>query len=426
LRQFSHMKRVMTGRMTAILDIDQLLRAAADLPRLACFDSPDGATLITWSTDCSPIDCNWDRQLRPSVPPECGVRFEGGYVGWLAYEAGAQAEQMPTPRGPRPAPDSCMWRVDGALILAPDTGCWASHGTTDFLDQAAILVERARHLPVGQVRPAKRRKWSPAEARPLAHAYTRGVAEILEAIAVGEVYQVNLAWEHTGIAVDDALGVWLAIRHSNPAQYGAYIRCDGTEVVSNSPELFLQVESRTGRVLSRPIKGTASMDEGAREALERSPKERAELTMIVDLVRNDLGRVAQAGTVRTTPREIRRCGDLWHAEQTISATLRTGCHAVDALKASFPPGSVTGAPKVKAMEVIRRLEPGPRGIYTGAIGWLSDGGDACFSVAIRTATVQNGQARFHVGAGIVADSNPEDEWRETLAKAQALATSLGA
>ena len=148
--------------------------------------------------------------------------------------------------------------------------------------------------------------------------------------------------------------------------------------------------------------------------------------MIVDLVRNDLGRVAQAGTVHAQPRDIRKCGDLWHAEQAVEAVLRNDADALDALAASFPPGSVTGAPKVKAMEVIHRLEPVPRGIYTGAIGWLSDSGDARLSVAIRTATVQGGRARFHVGAGIVADSQPQREWEETLAKAQALATSLGA
>jgi para-aminobenzoate synthetase component 1 len=252
------------------------------------------------------------------------------------------------------------------------------------------------------------------------------VGTILEAIQQGEVYQVNLAWEHTDVLLDDAAGAWLAIRQSNPAHYGAYLRCGETEIISNSPELFLEVDRASGRFQSRPIKGTAPMVPGARELLESSPKERAELTMIVDLVRNDLGRVAQPGTVQAKARTIRKCGDLWHAEQAVTAKLRPGADALDALAAAFPPGSVTGAPKVKAMEVIHRLEPGPRGVYTGAIGWLSDSGDARFSVAIRTATVREGRARFHVGAGIVADSQPEREWEETLAKAQALAVSLGA
>lgn len=146
--------------------------------------------------------------------------------------------------------------------------------------------------------------------------------------------------------------------------------------------------------------------------------------MIVDLVRNDLGRVARPGTVRTGERTVRRCGDLWHAEQRVSARLRPDRDAVDAFAAAFPPGSVTGAPKVRAMQVIHDLEAGPRGPYTGALGVWFDDGSARTSVLIRAAQLGPEGARYHVGAGIVADSDPDREWRETCAKGSALGAAL--
>jgi len=410
--------------MVTHLDVDQLLRATGEMASVACFDAPDGHTMLTWGNGSPPTVGPWlpaARQALKSAPPG---QFSGGIVGWLGYEAGAEVERMPTPRGPRPVADTNMWRVDGAMHLDPKTRSWSVRGTQRFRAEATRVMARAAASATTDPLPSAKRAWSPDAPR--VHQYTRGVGHILDAIRNGEVYQVNLAWEHTDVPLEDALGAWLAIRRTNPAHYGAYLRVAETEIISNSPELFLEVDRASGRVTSRPIKGTAPLLPGARAALENSAKEKAELTMIVDLVRNDLGRVAEVGSVRATARSIRQCGDLWHAEQTVHATLGPEVDALDAVAAAFPPGSVTGAPKVKAMEVIHRLEPVPRGIYTGAIGWFSDAGDARFSVAIRTATVQGGRARFHVGAGIVADSHPEREWEETLAKAQALAVSLGA
>jgi anthranilate/para-aminobenzoate synthase component I len=268
--------------------------------------------------------------------------------------------------------------------------------------------------------------WRPADHHQLSAHFTRGVRSILQAIHAGDVYQVNLAWEQTGIPIHDGIRTWLQLRKQNPALRGCYLRQGDVEILSNSPELFLHIDGTSRRATSIPIKGTVpcSGGEQAKEYLLDSQKERAELTMIVDLVRNDLGRVATPGSVHTSDRTLRRCGDLWHAEQTVQAQLKPGLDGVDAICAAFPPGSVTGAPKVRAMEVIRNLEVQPRGIYTGAIGWFSDGGSAHFNVAIRTATLHNGVGRFHVGAGIVADSQPDLEWDETLAKARAMAHCL--
>jgi len=409
------------------IDLDRVLRAATEMGALACFDAPDGRTIVTWGNSSPPLSGPWTTATRGEILPSTSDFFDGGVVGWLGYEAGGEVERMPLPRGPRAAADTCLWRVDGAMHLDPATGHWSIHGSGAFEVEAQALLRKAQVLeaPASRTQPLLH-SWAPEESQPIAQRYTDGVTAILEAIRSGEVYQVNLAWEHANVRIDDALGAWLAIRRTNPAQYGAYLRCSGVEVVSNSPELFLEVDGSTRRVQSCPIKGTASRDNGSRQALEESPKERSELTMIVDLVRNDLGRVAVPGTVQAHERTIRQCGDLWHAEQTVDAVLRGDADAVDAVAAAFPPGSVTGAPKVRAMEVIHRLEPVPRGVYTGAIGWFGDNGSARMSVAIRTATVVNGRARFHVGAGIVADSHPQHEWEETLAKAQALAGSLEA
>lgn len=362
------------------------------------------------------------RAARPDLP------FSGGLVGWLGYEAGRAVERMPAPRGPTPLPDLCLWRVEGALCLDRRRGALNVGGSPAFVEEAReVLGSALNHKPIPE-RPTPAAGWEAVSRDELRQAYEEGVRQVLEAIRAGDVYQVNLAWEQTGVPVADALGAWLALRAANPARRGAYLRREGAEIVSNSPELYLRVRRRGARLLAwgAPIKGTADAraGEAARQDLLESEKERAELTMIVDLVRNDLGRVAVAGGVRARDREVVRCGDLWHAEQVVRARLRRGKDALDAIAASFPPGSVTGAPKVEAMKVIHRLEPVPRGVYTGAIGFLADGGEAHLNVAIRTATVIDGLARFHVGAGLVADSVPEREWAETLAKGRALARAL--
>jgi para-aminobenzoate synthetase component 1 len=211
--------------------------------------------------------------------------------------------------------------------------------------------------------------------------------------------------------------------------YGAFLRL-GPElaVLSASPELFLAVHAR--EVRSDPIKGTRRRDpDPAADAalaaeLLHSRKEGAELAMIVDLVRNDLHRVAVPGTVAVGPRRLTAHPTVHHAAQEVRATLAPGRDGWDAMAAAFPPGSVTGAPKVRACTRIAELEAAPRGVYCGAIGYAADGGDLCFNVAIRTAVWHAGAARYHVGGGIVADSDPTAEWWETVHKGAALGLAL--
>jgi anthranilate/para-aminobenzoate synthase component I len=312
-------------------------------------------------------------------------------------------------------------------VLQHESGHVEVFGSLAFREDAATVL--ARSSAGTEAPPLCRQPAKSSSAQPPAgqrQQYIDGVRSILRHIEAGDVYQANLAWEQTEISVACAAKAWLRLRRENPASRGCYLRQGGVEIVSNSPELFMNYGPISRCMVSAPIKGTAGVAGGqkAKQALERSPKERAELTMIVDLVRNDLGRVAAIGTVAASKRQIRQCGDLWHAEQTVSATAAMGIDAVSAVAAAFPPGSVTGAPKVKAMSIINDLEAGPRGVYTGAIGWFADGGGAHLNVAIRTATVIDGIGRFHVGAGIVAQSEPEQEWRETLDKARALSRCL--
>ncbi len=246
-------------------------------------------------------------------------------------------------------------------------------------------------------------------------------------IAAGDIYQVNLAHRFAGRwsgAAADALAFYGRLRDCSPAPYAALLR-DGGErfIASSSPELFLEMDGRN--VLTRPIKGTraraadSALDAAAARELGGSPKERAELVMITDLERNDLGQVCEYGSV--TVRELLKLehfAQVHHMVSTVSGRLREGIDHVDALRACFPGGSITGAPKKRAREIIAGLEPARRGVYTGAIGYLGYDGRSLFNIAIRTAILEaDGRAHFHAGAGIVADSDPRMEWEETLWKA---------
>jgi para-aminobenzoate synthetase component 1 len=346
-----------------------------------------------------------------------GAPWSGGVVGWVSYEAGRETERMGAAKGPALVAEIHLSRVDGFVLFDKESGAFRVRGTPSFRTEAEARLA------------------SEAEARTIEHTvsaidgpredYEAGVRSILGSIRRGDVYQANLAWRGCVPAPSDPLETWLTLREDNPSERGAFLDRGDVAVISNSPELFLRVRSWRGRRLawSAPIKGTAALDDGPAR-LEASAKERAELTMIADLVRNDLGRVARTGSVRWSPRRIRRCGDLWHAEQRVTAELSTRRDAIDAFAACFPPASVTGAPKIAAMEIIRTLEPVPRGVYCGAVGFFGDDGQAHWNVAIRTATVVGGKAWFHVGAGIVADSDPALEWAETLAKGTRLRQAL--
>ena len=251
-----------------------------------------------------------------------------------------------------------------------------------------------------------------------------GMVERAQAyIAAGDIYQVNLSHRLVSPwASGDPFAFYRALRDCSPAPHAAFLSLPDRTILSSSPELFLNIRGRN--ICTRPIKGTrprradAHADAQSARELVLSPKENAELVMITDLERNDLGQVCEFGSVKVSELlKLERFEQVFHLVSTVEGRLRPEVDHVTALRACFPGGSITGAPKKRAREIIAELEPESRGLYTGAIGYFGFNGQSQFNIAIRTVVIESGQAHFHVGAGIVADSQPEQEWKETLDKA---------
>ena len=260
--------------------------------------------------------------------------------------------------------------------------------------------------------------------------YEAAVRRAIEYIAAGDVFQVNLSQRFRVGMNRTPHEVWERLARRSPARYGAFLDFGDHALLCNSPELFLRVtlDPPTGkrRVITRPIKGTRPRLPGMERELLHSVKDQAELNMIVDLERNDLGRVCEIGSVRVTePRAIETHPTVYHGVATVEGTLRNDVTFVDLLRATFPGGSVTGAPKIRAMQIIDELEPVRRGPYCGAIGYVAADGSMQFNVAIRTIIVKDGVAHVSVGGGIVADSVPSAEYEETIVKARAMFEALG-
>jgi len=259
--------------------------------------------------------------------------------------------------------------------------------------------------------------------------YERAVRRILDYIAAGDAYQVNFSQRfRTRTTAEPAL-LYHALRTANPAPFAAYLDCGAGQILSSSPERFLQIRGR--RIQTRPIKGTRprtgneQADQKAARELMMSAKDQAELLMITDLERNDLGRVCEFGSVHVPELvTLESYATVLHLVSTVEGRLADGVTAVDAIRACFPGGSITGAPKIRAMEIIDELEPRARGVYTGAIGYLGFNGVADFNIAIRTMVHENGVVHFHAGGGIVADSEPALEYEETLHKARGMVQAL--
>jgi aminodeoxychorismate synthase component I len=259
--------------------------------------------------------------------------------------------------------------------------------------------------------------------------FTSGVARIKEWIAAGHIYQANLSQAFTATVTGDLFSLYETLRDASPAPMAAYLNLAGREILSSSPETFLKISGRG--IETRPIKGTrprfADPDEDRRSAyeLQTSAKEIAELVMITDLLRNDLGQVCEFGSVEVTEMlQLETLAQVHHLVSTVTGTLRPETDALTALAACFPGGSITGAPKKRAMEIIRELERAPRGVYCGAIGWLGYNGESSLSIAIRTLVRTGNELVYQVGSGIVADSDPDKEYEETLHKAAGIRLAI--
>jgi len=371
-------------------------------------------------------------------PPRCAFGLAPGWVGYVGFEMARQLERLP-----------CSHQDDFGLpwlrLALFERGIVLDHrhhrafalhapsirpalGLSARPDPAADWMARWQTAATARrtlVRPRDLRLSFEIDSA----AHQRAVARALDYIAAGDIYQVNLAQRLRLEGCLDPLSTYLAVRRSNPAPYAALLQWPEGAVASVSPELFLRL--RGGAALTCPIKGTRPrtgdpvLDEIGRQELLNSAKDAAELTMIVDLHRNDLGRVCQYGSVRVVqPRRIETHPTVFHTVADIVGELRPERDALDLLSACFPAGSVTGVPKIRAMQIIDELEPVARGVYTGAIGVLGLDGALTFNVAIRTLQMRGETATLYVGGGIVADSDPAAEYDETLAKARGILAGL--
>jgi para-aminobenzoate synthetase component 1 len=267
----------------------------------------------------------------------------------------------------------------------------------------------------------------PATCSPLRSNFTRdsycaAIRRAKDYITAGDIYQVNLSQRFQCAITASPLELYAALRAANPAPYAAYLDIGGAQILSSSPECFLRMNGRD--IITRPIKGTLPRHRDPAHLLH-SAKDNAELLMITDLERNDLGRVCAFGSVHVPELfRVESYATVHHLVATVAGTLRPGVSHVQALRACFPGGSITGAPKIRAMEIIDELEPHARGVYCGAIGYFGHDGASHFNIAIRTIVHQSGLLTFHAGGGIVADSEPDTEYDETLAKAEGILRAL--
>lgn len=312
--------------------------------------------------------------------------------------------------------------LDGALV-----GWVTYEGQFVFGVYPSLQHVSAKDLANSECKPLEPRKKHVFEPQMSQSDFCERVNKVKQYIAAGDIYQVNLSypWLAKEWGDVDLWDFYRQLRYKSPAPFGAYLNLEGMEVASSSPESFLSIKGQ--EIQTKPIKGTRprgqnSMEDAQlEEELRSSAKEKAELVMITDLERNDLGQVCEFGTVQVTELlKLEKYAQVQHLVSTVQGKLRKEVDHFDALAACFPGGSITGAPKVRAREVIEELELGPRKLYTGAIGYFGANGESQFSIAIRTAWKEQGLVRFDTGAGIVADSDPTREWEETLHKAAGL------
>ena len=376
-----------------------------------------------------------------SVASEDLPPFQGGLVGFFNYDLIRTWE--PVPACPDASMPECIFTASRRVIIFdhlthkitvaahshvlenedPETAyfeaCDAVNETIAELSQPVPTVVEGNDIKISEL--ASNFKKEP---------FMGAVAQAKEYIAAGDAIQVVLSQRFEGTVSGDDFTLYRNLRSINPSPYMFYLNFGHTRLIGASPEILVRLTN--GRIELRPIAGTrprgkdAAMDRALEQELMADPKERAEHIMLVDLGRNDAGKVALPGTV-TVPRlmEVERYSHVMHLVSRVEAQLSPEKDAFDLFMASFPAGTVSGAPKIRAMEIIHELEPSPRGPYAGAVGYFGFNGNMDFCITIRTMTLHNDKLSIQVGAGIVADSDPEKEYQETLNKAGAMFQAIG-
>jgi anthranilate synthase component 1 len=409
-------------------------------------------------------DAGWHNARRPKDPladlealltrdapielPEAG-EFWSGAVGYFSYDVVRLIEKLPKPPRKAVAAPDALFVFTGALVIIDNLRSHARVvvGVPVAPSMAAAAIDAAYDTALGEIARTIARLRAPGslpvfdldpEAPPAvgtsayeAAKFKADVQRIREYIVAGDAYQVLLA-RRIEVAHDfSSEALYRALRVINPSPYMYHLILDGVELVGSSPELLVRVGG--GKVTVRPIAGTRRRgrtpeeDEAMRAELVADEKERAEHLMLVDLGRNDVGRIAKYGSVRVTDlMTVEKYSHVHHLVSQVEGDLADGLSAMDALRATFPAGTMTGAPKVRAMEIIDELEPERRGPYAGAVGYIAAGGRRMdLAITIRTCVIAGGVASVQTGAGIVHDSVPEMEWRETENKARAVLTAIG-
>ncbi len=391
-----------------------------------------------------------DTLLQRECPiPVAGLpRFHGGAVGYLSYDLVRYFERIPQPAAPGlPLPlGRLSWyktvvafdhlrrtlKIITHISTRGDVAAAYQEAEERVEAMAARLrlPENGNTITPGTVPVSRPGAASKPHSNQLQEQFEEAVRRAKEYIAAGDALQVVLSQRLSVPTSASGLTLYRALRAINPSPYMYYLDYGRFQIVGASPEMLLRVEE--GTVSLHPIAGTRprgrSLEEDRRLAAEllEDEKERAEHFMLVDLGRNDVGRVSEPGSVRVTQLlEVERYSHVMHLVSHVEGQLRRDLRPIDALRAGFPAGTVSGAPKIRAMEIISELEPDARGPYAGAVGYFGFDGNLDTAIAIRTVLLQDGVAHFQVGAGIVADSNPEGEYRETMNKAGAMLRALG-
>ncbi|HET7042862.1 MAG TPA: aminodeoxychorismate synthase component I [Gemmatimonadales bacterium] len=407
-----------------------------DLPGVALLESPPGFARLGRRSLLSADPVGRGGPLRP--PPPGHLR-----LGYLAYEFGRRFERLPAPAfDDLELPDLLWPTYDWWIEWDHHSGAVTLHAATDArlawaAERAAGPRPKPRWLRPHDVRPTARPpQFAAPELGPgitstfPAAGYREAVHRVVEYIRAGDIFQANLSQRFATRCDAHPWALYRALRANSPAPFSAYLQHDDHAVVSHSPERFLQL-SADRWVETRPIKGTRprgrtpAEDRALAAELLASAKDRAEHVMIVDLLRNDLSRVSTPGTVRCEELlALESYASVHHLVSTVTGRLEAGRDGAALIAATFPGGSITGAPKLRAMEIIAELEPTARGVYCGAIGAWTAADELDLSIAIRTAVVRDGTLTWSAGGGIVADSDPDAEYAETLDKARAIADAV--
>lgn len=382
-----------------------------------------------------------DYQIENNIFP---VPFCGGCVGYFSYDLGRTLEKIPNKaENDINVPDCCLAFYD--LVIAYSYRQNKFYVVSTGFPKKGLKGEKRAEerlkLVLGRLRALKGKKFNNSIVSPSINkgdirsnftkaSYLNTLDRIKEYIATGDIYQVNLSQRFTCDLCMDSFELYKSLTKINPAPFGGFLNFGEESIISVSPERFLCLKD--GVVRTRPMKGTRPRgktkkeDERLKNDLLKSEKDKAELMMIVDLERNDIGRVCEYGSIcLESRRDIEKYSTVFQTTSTVSGLLSKEKDRIDLLKACFPGGSITGAPKIRAMEIIEELEPTRRGIYTGSLGYLSFSGEMDLNILIRTLVAKKNEIRFQVGGGIVADSDPESEYQETLDKAKALFSALG-